>query len=267
MARVRLILSYDGRAYAGWQRQTNAVAVQQVLEEALGRVFEQTVTVTGAGRTDAGVHARGQVVHFDPPDRPNGAPLPHKALVHATNHLLPTDIRVLAAGEVADTFHARKSAIGKRYVYRLVEGRVVSPLDAPFASTLRRPLDLGAVRQALAALPGLHDFSAFALAGGAHTDPVRRLYAATVDHHPATDGRSAMVVFRFWGAGFLRGMVRSLVGTLVEIGRGDRPVAAMRRLLEPGHTRDDAGFTAEARGLCLEQVVYPLDLVVADDYP
>ena len=267
MTRVRWILSYDGSGYAGWQRQTNALAVQQVVEEALGHVVEQPVTIHGAGRTDAGVHARGQVVHADLPDRSSGGPWPTKALVHATNHHLPSDIRVLAAGRVDDTFHARKSAIGKRYVYRLIEGRVVSPLDAPFASALPRPLNLVAVREGLAALPGRHDFSAFALAGGAHTDPVRRLYAATVDRHPATDGRSAMLVLRFWGAGFLRGMVRSLVGTLVEIGRGDRPPTDMGRLLEPGHTRDDAGFTAEAHGLCLEQVVYPPDLMVEDDYP
>lgn len=259
--RWRLTISYGGGAYAGWQRQTNALAVQQVVEEALGALFagdlgpdldSEPVTIVGAGRTDAGVHARGQVAHLDPP-----RPLPATALVHGTNHHLPADVRILAASPVPTDFHARKSATGKRYAYRFVEGRVASPLDTRFAATLPRPLDLDAVRRALAALPGRHDFSAFALAGGAHTSPVRRLFAATVDREPpAVRDAPSKLVFRFWGEGFLRGMVRALVGTLVEIGRGDRAPEDMARLLEPGRAREEAGATAEARGLCLERVFY-----------
>ncbi|MCG8456662.1 MAG: tRNA pseudouridine(38-40) synthase TruA [Holophagales bacterium] len=246
----RLTLAYDGRRYAGWQRQTNALAVQQVVEEALAALFERSVRVHGAGRTDAGVHARGQVAHFAPPDR-----LPPKALVHATNHRLPSDIRVMAASRMPDGFHARKSAVGKLYSYRLYRGRVVPPTAAPWVMGVRRSLDLDRIRRAMTALPGRHDFAAFALAGGSHSRSERRIFAASVDGLSGPDSRQ--VELRFWGEGFLRGMVRSLVGTLIEIGLGERPVGDMSRLLRPGHDRSEAGPTAEARGLCLERVFYP----------
>ena len=244
----RLTISYDGRAYAGWQRQDNALAVQQVVEDALAAVLDRSerLVVHGAGRTDAGVHARGQVAHFELP-----RPFPVKGLVHATNHRLPPDIRALGADRMPDGFHARKSAIAKSYVYRVENTRVASPLDAPYSLVLGRRLDEQAVRRALAALPGRHDFSAFAAAGGSHTQPWRRLFAATLDV------RGTTWLFRFVGDGFLRGMVRALTGTLLEIGLGERPANDMARLLRPGHSRADGGFSAEAQGLTMERVFYP----------
>ncbi|MEM8998083.1 MAG: tRNA pseudouridine(38-40) synthase TruA [Acidobacteriota bacterium] len=247
---ARLTVAYDGGAYAGWQLQPNAVTVQQRLEESLAGLYGEPVRVIGAGRTDAGVHATGQTAHFTPPRT-----LPLKALVHATNHRLPRDIRVTAAYRMAEGFHAQRSAVAKCYVYRLHRGRVVPPTEAPFAVLAPLELDLVAMRRAMEALPGRHDFSAFAVAGGSHRSAVRRLLSATVDG--CRDGASGRrVTLRFVGEGFLRGMVRSLVGTLIEVGRSERDVGDIGRLLEPGCIRADAGFTAAARGLTMERVFY-----------
>lgn len=242
----RLTLSYLGTAYAGWQRQTNALAVQQVVEEALAALLARpAVKVYGASRTDAGVHARGQVCHLHLAE-----PFPLRGLVHGTNHRLPRDVRVLAADRMPAGFNARKSVLGKEYLYRLYRGRVPSPLDAPFLARADRALDLAAVRRALALLPGRHDFTAFAAEGGSHGQPYRRLFAATLDE------RGRELRFRFIGDGFLRGMVRALVGTLVEVGEGRRQAESLRDLLR-GQPRAAAGPSAPAQGLVLEQVYYP----------
>ncbi len=241
----RLTLSYRGTAYAGWQRQKNALAVQQVVEEALAELLGRHVRIFAASRTDAGVHARGQVAHLELP-----RPFPERGLVHGTARSLPSDVRILAAHRMSDGFHARKSVVGKEYVYRVWRGRIVPPLEEPFVMRVERELDVAAMRRALAAVPGRHDFTAFALEGGSHTDPRRRLFAATLDEA----GRE--LVFRFAGDGFLRGMVRSLVGTLVEVGEGRRPAESMAELLG-GRPRSEAGRTAQARGLVLERVFYP----------
>ncbi len=241
----RLILSYRGTAYAGWQRQTNALAVQQVVESSLGELLRQDVRVFGASRTDAGVHARGQVAHLELP-----RPFPARGLVHGTSHLLPSDIRVTAAHRMPSGFHARKSALGKEYLYRIYRGRVVSPLEEPYVARVGRPLDVDAMRLALSTLVGRHDFTAFAIAGGSHKSPVRHLFAATLDEA----GRELHL--RFWGEGFLRGMVRSIVGTLVEVGQGRRSTASIGTLLA-GRPRSEAGPTAQAQGLVLEKVFYP----------
>ncbi len=242
---IRLTLSYRGSSYAGWQRQTNALAVQQVVEEALDRLLGAAVRIHGAGRTDAGVHARGQTAHLRL-DRP----FPEKGLVHGTNHLLPSDIRLLAAHRMPAGFHARKSALGKEYVYRFYRGRVVPPLDAPFVMAARRGLDVAAMRRALASLVGRHDFTAFASAGGAHGQPYRRIFAATLDD----SGRELHL--RFTGDGFLRGMVRAMAGTLLEVGTGRRSPDSVAELLT-GRPRAEAGPGAAARGLVLERVIYP----------
>jgi tRNA pseudouridine38-40 synthase len=243
--RVRLVLSYRGTRYAGWQRQENAVSVQQVVEEAVSKLTGEPVRVTGASRTDAGVHARGQVAHLDL-DRP----LPARALVHGVNPHLPEDIRVLAAAEVEDGFHARRSALGKEYRYRLSRAEVISPLDSLFAVAVPARIDLGRMERAAAYLPGRHDFSAFALAGGSHGQPFRTIEAVSwkeVDQE---------IVFSVTGDGFLRGMVRALVGTLIEVGLGRREPESLSDLLQ-GRPRSEAGPTAPAHGLVLERVFYP----------
>lgn len=249
----RLIVSYRGTAYAGWQRQDNAPSVQQALEEALAGLFGAPVRAVAAGRTDAGVHARGQSVHLEPgtgETKTSLRPFPERALVHGVNHRLPSDIRVLGADRMRPGFDARKHASAKEYRYRLLRRRVLSPLDAPFAVRAPEDLDVAALRRAAAALPGRHDWSAFALAGGSHAQPVRRLFEAEW----LEDGPE--LVLRVLGEGFLRGMVRSLVGTLLEVGRGKRTVEDFVSLLA-GAPRSAAGPTAPPEGLVLERVLYP----------
>jgi len=243
---ARLTISYDGTPYAGWQRQLNAPTVQEHIETALAGLLGTAIRVMGSSRTDAGVHARGQICHFHLP-----APFSAKGLVHGGNRLLPPEIRILAAHFMPDGFHAQRCALGKEYSYRFSVGKVASPLDRLQAAHLKGPLDLEAVRSALRGLPGEHDFSAFALVGGSHSHPRRRLFAAQVE------SSANALLFRFWGDGFLRGMVRSLVGTLVEVGRGRYQPEYFAELLRPGHHRHEGGPTADACGLCLERVFYP----------
>jgi tRNA pseudouridine38-40 synthase len=247
----RLIVSYRGAAYAGWQRQENAVAVQEILEEALKRLIRNprmpTLTVVGASRTDAGVHARGQAVHLELPE-----PFSLRGLVRGANHHLPEDVRVLAAEVMREGFHARKHAIGKEYHYRLSRAAVLSPLDSPFVVRVDPRIDLGRVEAATALLPGRHDFSAFAAAGGSHKQPFRRIFSAEW----RTLGEE--IRFQVVGNGFLRGMVRALVGTLVDVGLGRRSAEDFAFLLGGG-VRSAAGPTAPAHGLVLERVLYPAE--------
>jgi tRNA pseudouridine38-40 synthase len=246
--RFRLTISYRGTRYAGWQRQDNAVSVQQVVEEAVSKlagIAGSPVRVTGASRTDAGVHARGQVAHLD-----LERPLPPRALVHGVNPHLPEDVRVLAAAEVEDGFHARKTALGKEYRYRLSRAEVVPPLDSLFVVPVPARIDLGRMEKAAAYLPGRHDFSAFALAGGSHGQPFRTIEAVSWQE------LDREIVFSITGDGFLRGMVRALVGTLIEAGLGRREPESLSDLLQ-GRPRSEAGPTAPAHGLVLEEVFYP----------
>lgn len=243
--RVLLRLSYRGTAYAGWQRQDNALAVQEVVETALGDLLTEPVAIAGASRTDAGVHARGQAAHLD-----LSRDFPLSGLVHGTNHRLPGDVRVLAATAVRPDFHARFSALGKEYRYRLLRTAVLTPFDAPYCLRVDLDLDLVAMRSATTFLLGRHDFTAFALAGGAHRDPHRTIAEAEWIE------RGEELVFRVVGDGFLRGMVRGLVGTLLDIGAGRRTAASFADLLT-GRPRGEAGPTAPAHGLILERVLYP----------
>lgn len=240
----KLTIAYRGTAFAGWQRQNNAGTVQQVVEEALGSLAATEVRILGASRTDAGVHARGQVAHLE-----GLAHLPDRALVHGANHRLPEDVRILDAIEVEEGFHARKHALSKLYSYRMVRCEVTSPLDRPYAVRVAPRIDVAAMNEASKHLLGEHDFSAFALAGGSHTSPLRTVLGA------ACEERGDEVWFMVSGNGFLRGMVRSLVGTLIEVGMARRSVEEFVSLLN-GARRSAAGPTAPARGLTLEEVVY-----------
>jgi len=240
-----LILSYNGAGYAGWQRQANAVAVQEVVEEALGNLLDQRVKIFGASRTDAGVHARGQVAHLQ-----LGRQFPVAGLQHGANQRLPEDIRVMGACRMPDDFHARKCARSKEYRYRVVCARTLSPLEAPFVVRVPQPLALEAMIEATSLLVGEHDFTAFALAGGGHGQPRRQIFSAEWRR------REEELEFRIEGNGFLRGMVRSIVGTLVEVGQGRRSPKHFQSLLQ-GRPRAAAGPTAPAHGLVLQRVEYP----------
>ncbi len=245
---VLLTLSYCGTAYAGWQWQANALCVQQVVEDAMAELLGAPVRLVGASRTDAGVHARGQAAHVQPSERV--ARLPPRKLVHGTNHWLPADVRVLSAQPVGAGFHARRAARAKQYCYRMSRADVLSPLDAPFALRVPARVDAAAMQRAVGALVGRHDFSAFAQAGGSHTQPWRTVESAVVQE----DGEELR--FRIVADGFLRGMVRALAGTLLEVGLARRSPADLAALLSGG-CRSAAGPKAPAHGLVLERVFYP----------
>lgn len=239
---VRLTLGYVGTRYAGWQRQANALAVQQVLEEALATLTGEKVRAVGAGRTDAGVHAEGQHVSFA-----LARDFALGGLVHGTNRLLPGDIRVLAAEPAPDGYDAQRDAVAKLYRYRLDRRRVPPAASAPFVAPAPPGLALEALAAAARATVGRHDFAAFTLAGAATRTSIRRIHAAWWEE------AGAELVFRILGDGFLRGMVRALVGTQLQVATGDRALADYVALLGGG-VRGDAGPTAPARGLCLERV-------------
>lgn len=242
--RVLLTVSYDGTNYAGWQRQQNALAVQQVLEEALSALTGETVTVTGSSRTDAGVHALGQMVHFDTASR-----IPADKYPFALNTCLPADIRVLAGRTVSPCFHARFDAKGKKYVYRIHNARHASALQRNLCAHVPQPLDLGRMQTALPALLGTHDFAAFQAAGGTAKTTVRTIYDALLEKN----GEDITLTIR--GNAFLYNMVRIIAGTLMEIGMGRLETDAFARAIETGD-RLKLGITAPAAGLELSEVYY-----------
>jgi tRNA pseudouridine38-40 synthase len=254
-ATYRLTVAYVGTRYAGWQRQPNAPTVQEILERALAEVAGRAVHVVGAGRTDAGVHARGQVASLvlDPPR-------PVKALVRGANRFLPDDVRVMSAERVPAGFDARRHARSKSYLYRLERAPVIDPFAAPFVVRLPAGVSLPALRRAAALLPGRHDFSAFAKTGGAHRQPVRTLFRVELAE------QGSRLLLRFVGDGFLRGMVRSLVGTLLEVARGRLGEARLVELLAGG-SRPEAGPNAPAHGLELEAVAYPQSWAALERFP
>lgn len=246
--RLALALSYLGGGFLGWQRQPQGRTVQGELEAALARLYGHEVSATGAGRTDAGVHALAQVVHMDVPGR-----IPPPGVRAALNALLPPDVRVLSARRVPATFHARASATGKRYRYRLAWGGPLPPWEAQRCWLLPHRPDLAAAGACLERVLGTHDFAAFALSG--HSGLGRRGTTRTISSAAVRErGRRASVDLE--GDGFLRGMARRIVGALVEVGRGAQPEAWFATLLSTG-TGDPPAPTAPPHGLTLERVLYP----------
>jgi tRNA pseudouridine38-40 synthase len=242
---IRLLIEYDGTRYHGWQRQVDAATIQQTLEEALARLTGEKVALIGSGRTDAGVHALGQVANF----RLNST-IPLKAFHEGLNSMLPSDIAVLEAAEVPVDFHAQKSARAKTYEYRILNRPNRSPLFRNYAWRIAPRLDLSAMVAAAAVLPGGQDFTAFRASGSDNKNPVRRILAAAW-----REEAGGWLSFTITATGFLRGMVRSLVGTMVEVGRGKAPPAKMADLLASG-ARHLAGPTAPPQGLYLVEVFY-----------
>jgi tRNA pseudouridine38-40 synthase len=242
---ARLVIEYDGTRYVGWQVQPNGPSIQAEVERALATLRKAPVRVTAAGRTDAGVHALGQVVSF-----PEERPLPLAAYLKGLNALLPADIAVRAASIEPDGFDARRSALGKRYRYRIENGPTRAPLSRLQAWQQFRPLDVPAMRDAAARLVGRHDFAAFQAADCACDHAVRDL--RRLDVLGDRGGRIDVVVE---ATAFVKHMVRNIVGTLVEVGLGKRAPGTIDALLASGD-RAKAGPTAPPQGLCLEEVFY-----------
>ena len=246
MRRIHLIVEYDGTNYAGWQRQENALAVQQVLEEALSKLTRERIVVHGASRTDAGVHALGQSAHFDTECR-----IPADKFSYAVNTMLPPDIRIRSSEEVSPDFHARFSAKGKRYRYLFWDARHAGALNRFTHAHSIYPLNVGRMRAEAEALIGTHDFAAFAASGSVVKDTVRTLWRADVTR----DGDEVKLIVE--GSGFLYNMVRIIAGTLRDIGSGKLEPGALARAIETGD-RLDLGVTAPAKGLTLMEVFYEL---------
>jgi len=243
--RIAAGIEYDGGAFHGWQRQDGSRTVQACLEEALGRVADETVRVVTAGRTDAGVHATGQVVHFD-----STAARPVRAWVRGTTTWLPGDVAVLWAREVEPDFHARFSAVERRYCYVILNRKVRPALLRGRVTFEHRPLEVERMQAAAALLVGRHDFSAFRAAGCQARSPLRELLRLDVRR----DG--ALVTVQAHANAFLHHMVRNLAGVLMTIGAGEREPSWAREVLE-SRDRSLGGVTAPADGLYLEGVRYP----------
>lgn len=286
MPTFKLTLAYDGTGFVGWQRQASGVSIQGLLEDALRGLADRDVPVTGAGRTDAGVHALGQVASVSI-ERTMGA----GALMRALNGRLPGAVRVVAAEEAAPAFHARFDAGAKTYRYRIWNAGVITPFEGRYAWHVVAPLDVDRMAAAGRLLEGRHDFSAFQAAGASTATTERAITASrivttrlsttgnkfpTTEDAEDTDERivlssgmdvrflrggeltSPLIVYEITGDGFLRHMVRNIVGTLVEIGRGRRPVDWIGQVLR-SRDRKVAGPTAPPEGLFLVAVDYPIN--------
>lgn len=257
MRTVKLTIAYDGTRFVGWQRQASGESIQGWLEQVLERIEGTPVIVHGAGRTDAGVHALGQVASVSLAGNHHST-----TLLRALNAQLPPDIRIRAVEDVAADFHARFSATRKTYRYLVRHAPFADPFERTFAWHVPEPLRISEMIGAAAALQGTHDFSAFRSQGSDVTTTVRTIRrselrcvsggASVAEANPA----GVLLAYEVEGDGFLRHMVRAIVGTLLEVGRGARTVESVAGLLQAGTGRAEAGPTAPAHGLYLVGVAY-----------
>jgi len=271
MPSFKITLTYDGTGFVGWQRQASGTSIQGLLEDALRELDQRDVAVTGAGRTDAGVHALGQVAGFS-----LARAIAPDALVRAVNGRLPDAVRVVSAAEVSPAFHARFGARRKTYRYRIWNGSVMSPFERAYSWHVPGRLAIESMSAAARVLEGSHDFAAFQATGGERLTTERIVFSSRVvaglkpclaAQGGADDlsgagpggGEGGLIVYDIAGNGFLRHMVRIIVGTLVEIGRGRRPVEWMDEVLA-SRDRVKAGPTAPAEGLILAGVEYEPDV-------
>jgi len=245
--RIALLIEYDGTPYAGWQWQPNGRSIQQCLEEAIEQITGRFHRVHGAGRTDAGVHALGQVAHFD-----TESSIPPQKWRHALNPHLPDSIRIRQSAAVEDTFHARFSACGKHYRYVYYVAPVASAMLGRHAWHVERAMDTDLMRQAAESFCGTHDYAAFCSSGSDVKDTVRTVKSVMIEAH------GPWITLDVEGEGFLYNMVRILAGTLMEVGIGKRPTDCIAKALQTGQ-RDEAGVTAPAHGLHMMAVFYADD--------
>ena len=244
MRNLRLDICYDGTRYRGWQRLPGRDdTIQGKLETALSRILGEPIEVSGSGRTDAGVHARGQVANFHCESL-----MPPEEILRNLRRYLPEDIGIYSCKEVSPRFHARLNAREKTYCYRIWNSDEPCVFQRRFVAVMPEPLDMTAMERAAALLTGQHDFSAFCGNAKMKKSTVRCLRAIAITR---LEGE---IQIRFTGDGFLYNMVRILVGTLVEVGRGERNPESIPALF--GGKRERSGFLAPAQGLCLEEVMY-----------
>ncbi len=245
MRNFKMIVEYDGSAYCGWQRQENGSSIQQLLEEAIKLITGQKVSVIGSGRTDAGVHALNQVGSFKCSTK-----LPVNKIFMGMNSVLPPDIVVKELEEVADDFHALRDVKSKVYVYKICNQRLRPALGRNYFWHVRHPLDIGKMKKAARYLIGTNDFSCFCATGTDVKDRVRTI--VNVEIKTCDDG---LIEIKVESHGFLKYMVRNIIGTLVEVGRDKREPEEMKTIIE-SRNRNIAGATAPAYGLFLTEVKY-----------
>ncbi len=242
----RLLLKYDGTKLNGWQKQGNTEnTIQGKLEAILERMYGTYVEIHGSGRTDAGVHALGQVANFHAP-----ANFSLEEIKSTLNEYLSKDIRVLKVETVDERFHARLTAKGKTYEYRIDNGEIADPFTRKYTMREEEPLDLEAMKTAASLLLGTHDFKSFCANKKMKKSTVRTITKILIEED------QGLVTIRYTGNGFLYNMVRILTGTLIEVGRGMRKPEELREIIE-AEDRGAAGFTAPAQGLFLVEVDYP----------
>ncbi|MEG9430056.1 MAG: tRNA pseudouridine(38-40) synthase TruA [Christensenellaceae bacterium] len=242
--RIKLCLSYDGTDFCGWQRQRNGVSVQQTVEDAVYSLTGEKVTVTASGRTDAGVHAKGQVAHFD-----TNANIPPEKFYKALNTFLPNGVKALSSEKASDNFNARKNAKRKTYEYSLYLSDTELPLKERYGTRVYGNIDIEKMRSAARLIEGEHDFKAFSATGGSVKTTVRTVYGITV----AKSGEDIKITV--CGNGFLYNMVRIIAGALVKAGKGEISESDILKALETGN-RELLGETLPAKGLCLLKVEY-----------
>ena len=244
MPTIKLVLEYDGTSYAGWQRQPDQLTIQEAIERAIRQVSQATVSIIGAGRTDSGVHARGQVASFR-----TELDWPASSWMRALNAVLPKDIAVLSSALMNDRFHAQHDAQGKLYTYRILHRSARPTIDRAFAWHIYKPLDDTAMQQAAATLIGSQDFSSFEGSLTDNTNPICHLQRLEIIR------QDDQVLIEAYADRFLKHMVRAIVGTVVEVGLGKRTPDSLTEVLR-ARDRSAAGQTAPQHGLCLMRVDY-----------
>ena len=246
MVRYKAIIAYDGSDFCGFQRQINGRTVQEELEKTLSKMANQEILVHGSGRTDSGVHALGQVIHFDfPQDRDL------EKMRFALDTQSPEDIACISVEKVSEDFHARYDVVEKTYEYRLQIQKPRAPFRRKYAAYYAYPLNVEKMQQAITDFLGTHDFSAFCASGSSVEDKVRTVYEANIRQ----DEENGELVFTFRGDGFLYKMIRIMVGTLLKIGNERMPVDAIPAIIA-SKDRNQAGPTAHPEGLYLKRVKY-----------
>lgn len=244
MKNIKLIIEYDGSNYHGWQSQINASAVQDIIRKAIMRLTGEECTLIGSGRTDAGVHAYGQVANFH-----TDSSIPSEKFSYALNSLLPKDIVIRGSSEVNDDFHSRFSAKGKKYRYVIYNSEFPSALLRNRAFHVTNFLDFDEMYKAVCFFKGTHDFSAFKASGSSVKTPIRTITDITLERRDST------IVFEIAGSGFLYNMVRIIVGTLLEVGTGKIKSDSIPEIIN-SRDRNKAGKTAPPQGLFLIEVYY-----------
>ncbi len=245
MRNFKMIVEYDGTAYCGWQRQENGLSIQQVLEEAIELITGEKVSVIGSGRTDAGVHALNQAAHFK-----SNSSLPLDNIYRGLNSVLPKDIVIKEMEEVPEDFHALRDVKSKVYVYKICNQRLRPAIGRNYFWHVRYPLNMEFMREATKYIIGTHDFSSFCAANTQVKDRVRTILDIDIKKN-----EEGIIEVNVVAHGFLKYMVRNIVGTLVEIGRGKWEPEEMKRILE-SKDRKIAGATAPAYALFLKEVKY-----------